>query len=179
MPESGEISQENKDAVVNGDAASDAGGGEPATAARKNISEKELDDLIAQASNQPSGKPEDSQSGVSDADAAPYDFEKVLPAEFSGKDRNIKMLMDVNLNLRVELGRRKMNIEDILRLGRGSVVELDKLAGDSLDILVNNRLVARGEVLVLNDNFCIRVTSIVSPGGDAPQPRQRLEASGK
>ncbi len=158
MPENGEISQENKDAVVSDDTASEAEGVEPTATAQENISEGELDELITQAAQ----KPADTQS-ESDPSAEPFDFAEVQPAESNGKDRNIKMLMDVNLNLRVELGRRKMNIEDILRLAQGSVVELDKLAGDSLDILVNNRLVARGEVLVLNDNFCIRVTSIVPP----------------
>jgi flagellar motor switch protein FliN/FliY len=56
-----------------------------------------------------------------------------------------------------------MYIEDILKLGKDAVVELDKLAGDPLDILVNDKLVAQGEVLVLNENFCIRITRIVSP----------------
>lgn len=73
----------------------------------------------------------------------------------------IDLLMDVPLNVRVELGRTRMYIEDILKLGDGSVVELDKLAGDPVDILVNEKLVARGEVLVLNENFCVRITEIV------------------
>ncbi len=73
----------------------------------------------------------------------------------------IDLLMDVPLNVRVELGRTKMYVEDILRLGDGAVVELDKLAGDPVDILVNDKLVARGEVLVLNENFCVRITEIV------------------
>jgi flagellar motor switch protein FliN/FliY len=78
-------------------------------------------------------------------------------------ESNVDMLMDVSMNLKVELGRCKMPIADILKLGRGSVVELEKLAGDPLEIFVNDRLVARGEVLVLNDNFCIRVTEVMAP----------------
>jgi flagellar motor switch protein FliN/FliY len=70
-------------------------------------------------------------------------------------------LADVELNVSVELGRTEMVVEDILRLTEGSVVELDKLAGDPVDVFVNQRLVARGEVLVLNDNFCIRISEIV------------------
>ena len=61
----------------------------------------------------------------------------------------------------IELGRTEMLVEDVLRLTEGSVVELDKLAGDPVDVYVNQRLVARGEVLVLDDNFCIRVNEIV------------------
>jgi flagellar motor switch protein FliN/FliY len=75
----------------------------------------------------------------------------------------IDLLDDVELEVTVELGRAEMYIEDVLRLGVGSVVELDRLAGDPVDIFVNKRLVARGEVLVLNDNFCVRINDIVSP----------------
>lgn len=74
----------------------------------------------------------------------------------------IDMLGDVELNVTVELGRTEMLVEDVLKLGSGSVVELDKLAGDPVDVFVNGRLIARGEVLVLNDNFCIRVSEIVA-----------------
>jgi flagellar motor switch protein FliN/FliY len=73
----------------------------------------------------------------------------------------IEMLGDVDLRVTVELGRTEMLVEDVLRLAAGSVVELDKLAGDPVDVYVNDRLIARGEVLVLNDNFCIRVSEIV------------------
>lgn len=79
------------------------------------------------------------------------------------KPANIDLLADVNLNVKIELGRTRMFVEDVLRLGEGSVVELDKLAGDPVDIYVNDRHVARGEVLVLNDNFCIRVNEIIAP----------------
>ncbi len=76
--------------------------------------------------------------------------------------RSISMLGDVDLDVTIELGRTEMLVEDVLKLGGGSVVELDKLAGDPVDVKVNGRLVARGEVLVLNDNFCIRVSEIVA-----------------
>lgn len=76
-------------------------------------------------------------------------------------ETDIDMLGDVDLNVTIELGRTQMLVEDVLKLGRGAVVELDKLAGDPVDIYVNNCLVARGEVLVLNDNFCIRISEIV------------------
>ena len=75
---------------------------------------------------------------------------------------SIDLLRDVDLNVKIELGRSRMLVEDVLKLGEGSVVELDKLAGDPVDVFVNERLVARGEVLVLNDNFCVRINEIVA-----------------
>ena len=75
---------------------------------------------------------------------------------------SIDMLRDVELNVKIELGRARMLVEDVLKLSEGSVVELDKLAGDPVDVFVNERLVARGEVLVLNDNFCVRVTELLT-----------------
>lgn len=75
---------------------------------------------------------------------------------------NIDLLRDVELNVKIELGRARMLVEDVLRLAEGSVVELDKFAGDPVDVFVNDRLVARGEVLVLNDNFCVRVNEILA-----------------
>ena len=83
----------------------------------------------------------------------------------------IDMIVDVSLNVRIELGRSKMAVEDILKLQAGSVVTLDKLAGDFVDVLVNDRLVARGEVLILNDNFCVRISEIISPEERLGQPR--------
>jgi flagellar motor switch protein FliN/FliY len=87
--------------------------------------------------------------------------------DFGGGARNdasggVELLSDVDLHVKVELGRADMAIEDVLRLGSGSIVELDKLAGDPVDVLVNDRLVARGEVLILNDNFCVRISEIVA-----------------
>ena len=79
-----------------------------------------------------------------------------------GAATSIDLLRDVTLNVKIELGRSRMYIEDILKLGEGSIVELEKLAGDPVDVFVNDRLVARGEVLVLNDNFCVRIGEIVT-----------------
>ena len=74
----------------------------------------------------------------------------------------IDLLKDVELNVKIELGRAEMTVNEILHLANGSVVELHKLAGDPVDILVNEKLVARGEVLVVNENFCVRVNEIVA-----------------
>jgi flagellar motor switch protein FliN/FliY len=78
----------------------------------------------------------------------------------------LALLRDVNLQVKVELGRTLMYVEDVLRLNENSVIELDKLAGDPVDVYVNERHVARGEVLVVNDAFCVRVSEIIQPIGD-------------
>lgn len=77
--------------------------------------------------------------------------------------RKLDLLLDVPLELSVELGRARMSIQDLLNLSPGSVIELDKIAGEPLDLLVNGRLVARGEAVVVNDKFGVRITDIVSP----------------
>ena len=77
--------------------------------------------------------------------------------------RRLALLLDVNLDISVELGRSRMSIQELLGLGPGSVIELDKLAGEPLDILVNDRLIARGEAVVMNDKFGVRITDIVNP----------------
>lgn len=100
------------------------------------------------------------------ADAVPFNFQ-----DFGGggggfggaNDLQLQALRDVELDLRIELGRTELPIDDVLKLKEGSVVSLDKLAGDPVDIMVNGRLIGRGEVLILNDNFCVRVTEILTP----------------
>jgi len=89
------------------------------------------------------------------------DFKGVLPE--GATSQSIDLLRDVNLHVKIELGRSRMLVDDVLRLNKGSVVALDKLAGAPVDVLVNEKLVARGEVLVLNDNFCVRISEIMSP----------------
>src|SRR5262245_19064957 len=100
------------------------------------------------------GDPGAPQSAPGGADTAPAPFS--LPsfgAQLSpAQAKAIDLLADVSLNVKIELGRTRMLVEDVLRLGEGAVVELDKLAGDPVDIYVNERPIARGEVLVLNDN---------------------------
>jgi flagellar motor switch protein FliN/FliY len=91
--------------------------------------------------------------------------------DFAGSAPNtdkatIELLRDVELDLKIELGRTNMYLEDVLKLRKGSVVALDKLAGDPVEVYVNGRLIARGEVLVLNDNFCVRVAELLA-GEDA------------
>lgn len=116
--------------------------------------------------------PQEASAGVASADGASDAADAAMAAmmagmagvaESDGPDASgIELLGDVELQVMVELGRTQMMVEDVLKLGQGAVVELDKLAGDPVDVYVNNRLVARGEVLVLNDNFCIRISEIVA-----------------
>ena len=76
---------------------------------------------------------------------------------------NIDFILDIPLEITVELGRTRMMICDLLKLGQGSVIELAKLAGDTLEILANNKLIAKGEVVVLNEKYGIRLTEVASP----------------
>ncbi len=80
----------------------------------------------------------------------------------SGFQANIGMLMDVPLTVTIELGRTEMTLKQALELQQGSVVELDRLAGDPIDVYVNERLIAKGEVVVVDDRFAVRVTELVS-----------------
>jgi flagellar motor switch protein FliN/FliY len=92
-------------------------------------------------------------------------YEEELPKD------NIELLMDVELDVIIELGRIKMRIGDILRLVPGAIIELDKLAGEPVDVLVNNKPIAKGEVVVLDENFGVRITSILNQ-------EQRLKSLG-
>lgn len=79
------------------------------------------------------------------------------------KVQNLDFILDIPLKVSVELGRTRVMIKDLLQLGQGSVLELDKQSGEALEILVNGKLVARGEVVVVNEKFGIRLTDIISP----------------
>lgn len=79
-----------------------------------------------------------------------------------GIPKNLDFLLDVNLQVSVEVGRTRMSIQDLLQLGQGSVIELTKLAGEPLDIYINERLVARGEAVIVNEKFGVRITDIIS-----------------
>jgi flagellar motor switch protein FliN/FliY len=87
-----------------------------------------------------------------------------LSNQLAGREQgNIGLLMDVFMEMTVELGRTKKLIKEILSMGEGTIIELDKLAGEAVDILVNHKLIAKGEVVVIDENFGVRVTEIVSP----------------
>lgn len=103
----------------------------------------------------------DRDTATTAAAVKPFQLEDLVGSEGPPEKCSIDLLRDVDLDLKIELGRTHMLLEDVLSLRRGSVVTLDKLAGDPVDLFVNGRLVARGEILVLNDNFCVRVAELV------------------
>jgi len=102
-----------------------------------------------------------SETASAEAKPAPFDLNDLSPTEENPERQPIDLLGEVEMDLRIELGRTQMCLDQVLQLRGGSVVALDKLAGDPVDVFVNGRLIARGEVLVMNDNFCIRVTELV------------------
>ncbi|MBD15493.1 MAG: flagellar motor switch protein FliN [Planctomycetaceae bacterium] len=107
------------------------------------------------------------QGGGPSADVLPSGIRSFDFQHFGGTPANtdvatLELVRDVQLDMTIELGRTHMQLEDILKLKQGAVVPLDKLAGDPADIYVNGRLIARGEVLVLNDNFCVRVAELIA-----------------
>ena len=113
------------------------------------------------------GQNESSGSDASETAAAEtvknVQFDHLHESNRGGQGRSIEMLYDISLPVSVELGRTTLLIKDVLDLGPGSVVELNKLAGEPVDILVNGKLVARGEVVVVDENFGVRISNVCSP----------------
>lgn len=128
----------------------------------------------AEAGEAPTAAGATDAAGHGDGEGKPVNLPRFDARTGEAPSRSLDLLSDVNLNVRIELGRTRMLVEDVLRLGEGAVVELDKLAGDPVDVFVNGRPVARGEVLVLNDNFCIRISEILDEGKE----RVQREAAG-
>ena len=120
---------------------------------------------------------DESQTAVA-GDPAQVEVPEVNAGGQGPSGNRIELLSDVDLHVKIELGRTQMLVEDVLRLGQGSVVELDKLAGDPVDVYVNDQLVARGEVLVLNDNFCIRISEIVTSLEEVEKEQAMLAGEG-
>lgn len=149
------VSQDDIDALLN------AASGEVDDEAAKTDSQPDVDALLNAASGEVD--PQDQHQEANAPKTEPFEMQDLsLSPESSIDPKRVSMLNDVNLRVRIELGRTKMLVEDVLKLDKGSVVELDKLAGDPVDVFVNDRLIARGEVLVLNDNFCVRINEVLS-----------------
>ncbi len=128
----------------------------------------DMDDIFSEDLEEPAGEPD-----TSPVEASPVQFDEFDSSRTTdGKGRQIDMLLDVELDVTVELGRKVMLVEEILRLGKGSVVELDKLAGEPVDILVNGRKLAEGEVVVVEDHFGVRLTHLINP-------RERIKSLGR
>lgn len=104
------------------------------------------------------------EEGIKDeGDIHPPDFSDLRVDEKSIRGKDLEFILDIPLEVTAELGKTKMLINDLLRLGQGSIIELEKLAGEPVEILVNGRLIAKGEVVVVNDKFGVRLSDIVSP----------------
>ena len=114
-----------------------------------------VDDLWADAFNE--------QQATEKTSASDAVFKSLEPQDTSGSLQDIDLILDIPVKLTVELGRTKMTIKELLRLSQGSVVSLDGLAGEPLDVLVNGTLIAHGEVVVVNEKFGIRLTDVISP----------------
>lgn len=92
-------------------------------------------------------------------------FTPLTQAPESALDVGLGLLFDVPLRVSIELGRIQMSLQQVLALGRGSIVELDRLAGEPVDILVNDKLIGRGEVVVVDENFGVKITELIEPKG--------------
>ncbi|GHU26357.1 flagellar motor switch protein FliN [Spirochaetia bacterium] len=104
-----------------------------------------------------------SQNMAQSTNVQSVQFPNLVPRSIPQEQGNIGLIVDVFMEMTVELGRTKKLIKEILQMGEGTIIELDKLAGEPVDILVNHKLIAKGEVVVIDENFGVRVTEIVSP----------------
>ncbi|MCC7472432.1 flagellar motor switch protein FliN [Candidatus Nomurabacteria bacterium] len=104
-----------------------------------------------------------SNAGAGDINVQPTSFPPVDDQNAVPANKNIEFVLDIPLQVTVQIGSTRMLIRELLQLGQGSVIELNKLAGEPMEVLVNNKLVARGEVVVVNEKFGIRLTDVVSP----------------
>lgn len=125
-----------------------------ATDALDNLAEKLVQEASAMSDSAAAGGgASDAGSGGSSSSGGPA----------GPKDRNLSLILDIPLRVTVELGRTKMPVSDLLNLTQGSVIELSKLAGEPMEVLVNDKLIARGEAVVVNEKFGVRLTDIISP----------------
>ena len=104
------------------------------------------------------------EAAAGEAEAAAESTEDLstTPDTEENKDRNLQLILDIPLRVTVELGRTKMPVNELLNLGQGSVIELNKLAGEPMEVFVNDKLIARGEAVVVNEKFGVRLTDIIS-----------------
>jgi flagellar motor switch protein FliN/FliY len=133
----------------------------PGMAGQGEVSPHDIDFLLQQAEQ----AVQSLQSPPADTlplGAVPFQLGELETGAVTAEAANLDLIRDVELNLKIELGRTQMHLEDVLKLRKGSVVPLDKLAGDPVDIYANGRLIARGEVLVMDDSFCVRVVDLAT-----------------
>ena len=128
---------------------------------------------LYEKANKPVEKPKPSKpSAGGEQSVQPAVFQNIQQSAITTKPSNLDLLLDIGLDVKVELGRTSMRVKDVLELGAGSVVELNKLAGEQVDLLVNNKLFAKGEVVVIDENFGVRITDILDV-------KERIESLGR
>ena len=109
------------------------------------------------------GTPMESSSPTDALGAENVPLDQLKSSSSSGEDLNLDVILDIPVTISMEIGSTKINIRNLLQLNQGSVVELDRMAGEPLDVVVNGTLIAHGEVVVVNEKFGIRLTDIISP----------------
>lgn len=122
---------------------------------------KNLDEIEKEMAD--AGITDDVLEDVTDQQSKKSVKEQGIAVSTAADARNLDLILDIPLKVTVELGRTKMVVSELLNLGQGSVVELSKLAGEPMEVLVNDKLVARGEAVVVNEKFGVRLTDIISP----------------
>jgi len=181
-----ELSQAEIDALLNasGSESSDASAGSESSPAEsedtganeKSVNELSQDELDALLNDNSGGEtPKEAAGGVAvsaesrtgseapeEVVARPVQFPNLQEGSGGQDSKNLDFIMDVSLRVSVELGRAKVQVKDVLQLGLGSVVQLDKLAGEPVDILINGKLIAHGEVVVVDENFGVKIVDIIS-----------------
>lgn len=129
--------------------------------------DEEITEAVADATGAPAVEGGNSEQAVDAGEGYEPENFNGLGKELPGGDRNsdtkLDVILDIPVTLSMEIGRTSLSIQDLLQLAKGSVVELDRMAGEPLDVLVNGTLVARGEVVVVNDKFGVRLSQVISP----------------
>ncbi len=115
------------------------------------------------AAMEEAGTPMEESTSGSALQAENVTLDKLQSSSGSGEDLNLDVILDIPVTISMEIGSTKINIRNLLQLNQGSVVELDRMAGEPLDVVVNGTLIAHGEVVVVNEKFGIRLTDIISP----------------
>ena len=151
------LNREDIDKAV--ETSSSQGDATSASSVAESLDSDDIEQLLNQATE--SLEQAAAEKAPDERPATPFTLGDLKPEASVQTRQPIDLLGEVEMDLRIELGRTLMRLDEVLQLRSGSVVALDKLAGDPVDVFVNGRLIARGEVLVMNDNFCIRVTELV------------------
>jgi flagellar motor switch protein FliN/FliY len=129
---------------------------------KEDESMKNIEENAAQNNADAANTPVDDESGmVSSVNLPPIESSPPVKMDAATQDMNLKMIMDIPVDVHVEIGQTRLSIRDILRLGVSSVVELDRLAGQPADIVVNGKMIGQGDVVIVNETFGIRITKLV------------------